>query len=231
METPYKALNSTAEPSFVRVVLIAAIVIGISHITTWSSDIGDGARLSWKFACVGTLALYAGLCARTFDGWLITAVMLLSAFSDVFLETIGQIPGAISFIVADIMAIILYSRNLRPGLTSLRYLLGGMYVLAAVALAYVLPANRDEALGIALFTIPLASMSAIAFMTRFPSQFVGLGAAMVLASDLLIFARMGPLHNTQFTAETVWLLYFIGEVLIVVGVTRALKANLIQTNS
>jgi uncharacterized membrane protein YhhN len=213
------------EPALARFILAAAIFIGISHVITWSIEMDDGVRLGWKFACVGTLALYAALCARSFDGWLITAVLLLSAFSDVFLETIGRVPGALSFIVADIIAITLYLRNLRSKLTMQACMLAGLFVLAIVALAFVLPANRDEALAIAIFIVPLASMTAIAFMSRFPRPLVGLGTTMVLASDMLIFARMGPLQGTAFTAESVWLLYFIGEVLIAIGVTRVLRRD------
>jgi hypothetical protein len=46
---------------------------------------------------------------------------------------------------------------------------------------------------------------------------------MVLSSDLLIFARMGVLRDMAAGAEIVWLLYFVGEVLVAIGVTRALR--------
>jgi uncharacterized membrane protein YhhN len=46
----------------------------------------------------------------------------------------------------------------------------------------------------------LAVMAATALMSRFPLKTVGLGALMFVVSDLLIFARMGPLANTMLTS-------------------------------
>jgi uncharacterized membrane protein YhhN len=206
-----------------RIILLFAIVIGLGHVLTFSSPTDETLKFVWKFASVGTLALYAAICARNLDGWLITGVMLFSALSDIFLVTIGDIPGALSFIVADCIAIWIYCRHLRSRMGAPAIIITSLFIIAASGLAYMLPADRAEALGIAIFTIPLAAMAAFANLSRFPRYLVGLGAAMVLGSDLLIFARMGVLKDIAAGAELVWLLYFVGEVLVVMGVTRALR--------
>lgn len=211
-----------------RIILMIAVAIGLSHVITFSTSTDEIVRVIWKFASVGTLCIYACFCARNTDGWLIAAVMLFSALSDVLLVTIGEVPGALSFIIADCLAIWLYSRHLRAriGLASASYLIS--FTLAAGSLAYVLPNDRSEALGLAIFTLPLAAMAGFATLSRFPGYLVGLGATMVLSSDLLIFARMGALKDLIAGEELVWLSYFVGEVLVVMGVTRALRLGIRQ---
>lgn len=45
---------------------------------------------------------------------------------------------------------------------------------------------------------------------------------MFLVSDLLIFARLGPLAGSELAGFGVWALYFTGQLMICLGVTRTL---------
>jgi uncharacterized membrane protein YhhN len=206
-----------------RPILTVALILGVSHILTWSFEFADPLRLIWKFLCVGSLALYASSKARNTDGWVLAALLFISAASDVLLEIVGQIRGALTFIVADILGILLYVRNLRPHLGRSSWLLAALALIACVLLAYVLPARRDEALGIAVFVIPLALMTIMGSLSQFSWRFVGLGTLMILSSDMLIFARMGPLEWLPLINQTIWLLYFLGEFLVAIGVVRGLR--------
>lgn len=237
---PYKGytmIDNSVDEAFTmgafmpRIVLLLAIVIGLGYVVTFSSPTNETFRFVWKFASVGSLAIYAAVSARNLDGWLLTGAMLFSALSDIFLVTIGDIPGALSFIVADCIAIWLYCRHLRAGIGAPVIIVAIVSIIAAAGLAYILPDDRNEALGIAIFTLPLAAMAAFANLSRFPRYFVGLGATMVLFSDVLIFARMGVLKEMVGGVELVWLLYFVGEVLVVMGVTRALRLNTFKSSS
>jgi hypothetical protein len=67
-------------------------------------------------------------------------------------------------------------------------------------------------------------MAALTFLTRFQPLLVGVGAMMILFTDLLIFGRMGPLNGLAGMSEVIWLCYFVGEVLVAYGVTRGLRA-------
>jgi uncharacterized membrane protein YhhN len=205
-----------------RAILILALFLGVTHVETWSVHFGDTFRLAWKFACVGMLALYAGWQARSVDGWMLVVVLLLSAASDVLLEAGGQLPGALSFVAANMIAITLYARNLAPTLRGETWAAAALVVAGCVTLAYVLPTDRTGAAGIALFTVPLAAMAAMAWMSQFPRPYSGVGAAMILSSDLMIFARMGPLNGAARINETIWLLYFFGEFLVTIGITCAM---------
>ena len=65
-------------------------------------------------------------------------------------------------------------------------------------------------------------MAASAWISRFPRYRVGLGAVMFVASDLLIFAKMGPLAGSLIPVLLIWPLYFIGQALIAWGAVTTL---------
>jgi uncharacterized membrane protein YhhN len=66
----------------------------------------------------------------------------------------------------------------------------------------------------------LAAMAAAAWTSRFSRYSVGIGAMLFVASDLLIFARMGPLAQSQLPGMLIWPLYYAGQYLICFGVLR-----------
>jgi uncharacterized membrane protein YhhN len=68
-------------------------------------------------------------------------------------------------------------------------------------------------------------MAASAWISRFPRYLTGIGAMMFLGSDLLIFARLGPLAGSALPGLLIWPLYFAGQVLIAWGVTQTLKQD------
>jgi uncharacterized membrane protein YhhN len=68
-------------------------------------------------------------------------------------------------------------------------------------------------------------MAATAWLSRFPRFRTGIGAQLFLISDLLIFARMGPLHGQAWLGFGVWGLYYLGQLLIALGVTQTLAAT------
>ena len=49
---------------------------------------------------------------------------------------------------------------------------------------------------------------------------MALGAVLFVVSDLLIFARLGPLAGSAIPPLAIWPLYFAGQVLIATGVAR-----------
>ena len=70
-------------------------------------------------------------------------------------------------------------------------------------------------------------MAASAWISRFPRQLTGLGALMFVVSDLLIFYRTGrPIAREPWLGFAVWGLYFAGQTLIVLGVTRGLNSQI-----
>ena len=206
-----------------RLVLIAAVVAGVSYIGSWFLGLPPGLSTTCKGAGVGLLVVYAALNAKDLDGWLLTAVMAFGTLGDVLLETHGLIVGALAFLAGHLTAIWLYMKNRRPALRAGDWALAGALVVAITGVAYLLPPDRAGAPGIALYASGLAAMTAAAFVSRFPRALVFAGAAMFAVSDLLIFLRTGrPALDIFPMGLAVWGLYFGGQVLIAVGVVRTL---------
>ncbi len=204
-----------------NIIMIAALVGGATYLpASWLLP-GGPALVVWKGAGVALLALWAASRARSLDGWLLVAVMALGAAGDVLLDVAGLTTGAIAFLAGHLVAIGLYARHLRPDWR------GGMSIaigrlLIIPALAFVFPADRAAAPGIALYATGLGAMAAMAWLSSFPRHWVSFGALLFAVSDLLIFARLGPLAGSIIPDLLVWPLYFGGQAMIAWGVAGAL---------
>jgi uncharacterized membrane protein YhhN len=210
--------------SLARWVLILAIIVGASHLFAIHADLGHSNMLLWKGAGVWLLAVYAAMQARTSDGWLITGVMALGAAGDVLVD-IDLERGAAAFAIGHLIAIALYVRNRRVKLSQSQLLLAILLVPITLFLAWRLPADRAGVGGLMIYALFLALMASSAWVSRFPRYRTGIGAMMFVASDLLIFARMGPFAGAGWTDFAIWALYFGGQVLIVLGVTQTLSTE------
>ncbi len=214
----------TPRDTAARWALIGSILGGVSYIAAWSLDLPGPLELAWKGSGVGLLAVYAALKARDRDGWLLAAVMTFGVLGDVLLN-IQFIVGAVAFLIGHLVAVGLYLSNRRPALTRSQTALALLLVPASVFIAFMLPADRAAAPGVAFYTLGLSLMAATAWTSRFPRLRVGIGALLFLVSDLVIFAKMGPLPDIFLTELAVWVPYYGGQLLICVGVAAALKSK------
>lgn len=208
-----------------RLVLAAAIAGGIAYLFARDGAVPEAVSTAVKGSGVGLLAVYAAMLAKEGDGWLLAVVMLLGMLGDVLLNAVGLQTGALAFLAGHVVAIILYLRNGRAPLTPARIAGALAFVVLTALLAWSLPADRAGALTVALYTAGLAVMAATAWLSRFPRGLTGLGAMLFVVSDLLIFARMGPLAGSVVADYGVWILYFAGQLMICLGVTRTLTAR------
>jgi len=208
-----------------RWLVTASIAFGVAYMPMLALGLPRGIEIAWKGACVGLLALAAVTVARGRDGWLLVAVMSLGALGDVLLDALGMTQGALAFIAAHIAAIALYLANRRAALSPSQRLLALLVVPLGVAISWSLPADRTAAGGVALYALFVAAMAGAAWASRFPRYRTGIGAMMFLVSDLLIFARMGPLAGSPWVGWGVWLLYYFGQLLIWIGVSQTLQAE------
>ena len=114
------------------------------------------------------------------------------------------------------VAIALYWFNRREVLT-------GSQRVAALALLVLTPLVSWQLSGgkpeVALYALFLGAMAATAWSSRFPRYWTGIGALLFVASDLFIFHRMGT-GSDAVSQWTVWPLYYVGQALIVLGVTK-----------
>jgi uncharacterized membrane protein YhhN len=196
-------------------ILLAAILAGGSYLIAVIGQFDGLAAIIWKGSGVALLALYAALNAENSDGWLLAAVMAFGAAGDVLLDSVSLEVGAGAFAAGHIIAICLYLRNRRRSPT-------GSQQALAVALAFGTPIIAwalTQAIEVLIYATLLGVMAAMAWLSRFPRYRVGLGAVFFVASDLLIFARMGPLAEQAWIGVAIWSLYSCGQLLIVLGVT------------
>lgn len=208
-----------------RLLLIAAVVAGVSYVGSWFLPLPPAASIAWKGAGVGLLALYAATRARGLDGGLLALVMAFGALGDVLLETQGLVTGALAFLAGHLTAVGLYLRN-RRGVTAGGWAVAGALFVAIPTVAFLLPPERSGAGLIALYAAGLSAMAAAAWLSRFPRALTAAGAIMFAVSDLLIFARTGrPGLDILPMGLAVWGLYFAGQTLIVLGVSRTLAGR------
>lgn len=207
-----------------RWLVIASLFFGLTYPLVWDLGWPDMASTAWKGTCVGLLALAAAVEARGRDGWLLTALLGFGALGDVLL--VGSMTaGAIAFMLGHVLAIWLYLRNRRAVLSSSQRALAMLVIPASVFIAWSLPADRAQAPGVAVYALFVAAMAAAAWISRFPRYRTGIGAMMFVVSDLLIFARMGPLAGAAWVGPAIWLLYYVGQLLIALGVMKTLRRH------
>ena len=205
-----------------RFLLAGAVIAGASYLFVVANHFSSPLAVVWKGAGVSLLATYAATQARSADGWLLALVMAFGALGDVLLDAAGLTVGAVAFMCGHCVAIGLYLRNRRDTLaTSQKWLATLVLPLAVLIAVWSVPLDARPMIGI--YTGFVASMAAAAWISRFPRYRTGIGAMMFLASDLLIFARMGPLADATWIGFAIWGLYFAGQALITLGVTTTLR--------
>jgi uncharacterized membrane protein YhhN len=205
-----------------RPIFFAALIAGAIYLPLAMRFPGEPLMVPVKGLAVGLLALWAALNARGTNGWLIVAVLALGALGDVLIDGVGLIAGAWAFLAGHAVAIFLYVRTRRARLTVSQIGCALALLIGAPLIAWLLPEERSIAPGAALYGFGVGAMAASAWISRFPRYRVGIGAVLFVISDMMIFARMGPLVDSILPMLTIWPLYVAGQALIAWGVVAAL---------
>jgi uncharacterized membrane protein YhhN len=201
--------------------LLASLAFGLTFPLSWQFAVPGLLAIAWKMAGVGLLAGYALRKHRTGEFLLLAAVMAFWALGDGLLE-LDMIWGGIAFAIGHIVAIALFLRHRRVHpVFSQKLLAVAVFVLAPV-IAFYLPADRVGGIQAAAYTLFVGGMAACAWNSNFPRYRVGLGAMAFVASDLLIFAREGPLAEASWVGLAIWILYYGGVLMIATGVVVTL---------
>ena len=191
---------------------LAALIAGASYYADHWLALEGPLAIAWKGSGVALLALWARYRAVDNDRRLIAAALALGALGDVLLETHGMVTGAIAFLAGHIVASIVYLRNAaRP------WALAVPVALGVAALSWAITGDA----GVTLYALGLGTMAGTALASRF--ALAALGAALFVVSDLLLFARMGPMAASPLPGLLVWPAYFAGQALIAWGVVRGLE--------
>ncbi|HEX8302338.1 lysoplasmalogenase [Sphingomonas sp.] len=196
----------------IDMLLFLALVAGSSYYADHWLNLHGTIATAWKGLGVGLLALWAFARGRPWIG----LVLAFGAFGDVLLDAVSLTVGAIAFLAGHILAVGFYWRHRRsPALPVFPVTL----VIGSVAGMLTASGNW---VGVAIYSLGLGLMFETAWTSRFSRTTVGLGAALFVISDLLIFARLGPLAASPLPGLLIWPTYFAGQALIAWGVVSEL---------
>jgi len=198
--------------------LLAAIAAATVYFFVRDWQIGELWLILLKGTGVGFLAIYALARHASADGRLLALVMALSALGDMLLE-LDFIWGGAAFFASHLAAVALYLRNLRPRPSPSQRAFAVALLIATPLVAGLLTSD----IGVTIYALALGGMGACAWLSRFPRYRVGVGAVLFVASDWLIFARMGPLAESALPGLLIWPVYFAGQLLIATGVIQTLR--------
>lgn len=205
--------------------LFASLAFGLSYPLSWQLGLPEYAAIAWKMAGVGLLIGYALRKHHRGEFLLLAAVMAFWALGDGLLE-LDMIWGAIAFAIGHVVAIILFLKHRRVHPVFSQKALAVAVFLLAPVIAYALPgdavAGAAGGAQAAVYTLFVAAMAGAAWNSNFPRYRVGLGAMAFVASDLLIFARFGPLADAGWVSFAIWYLYYGGVLMVAVGVVTTL---------
>ncbi len=202
--------------------LFASLVAGISFWFVRDGHLPGTFHMLWKGAGVGFLAAYALTWKQLSGATHLAAIMALGASGDMALEIDFQL-GAALFMAGHITALAFYLRHLRPQPSGSQRALAATLLLGTPVIAYYLVADPAMRWPVASYALTLGAMAGAAWASAFPRYRVGIGAVLFVASDLLIFARMGPLVDSALPGLLIWPLYYLGQFLVCTGVIRALR--------
>ena len=205
-----------------RPFLLLSLLFGISYYFVSDSNIPGLYLMAWKGAGVGFLAIYALVRLHRLDGKIVGAIMASGAIGDMALEY-DLLLGAGAFMIGHVLAILFYSRFRRHKLAFSQKLFAILLVPLSVLIAWTLPFDRSAAAGVGVYCFFVAAMTAMAWTSRFSRYQVGAGAVFFLVSDLLIFARMGPLETSVIPDMLIWPLYYFGQFMIATGIVATLR--------
>lgn len=204
-------------------VLLMAVLAGASYPYNFAVYLPPEKAIAWKGLGVGLLAVWAAVNARERDGWLLAAVLALWASADVVLE-LNFLGGAALFAVGHVVAVVLFRRHrARPVSDDATHRSVSIILLLPVlAMAITLPLEWPS-LQFGAYALFLAAMAAAALETRWRAA--AAGAALFVASDLLIFARAAGRADAAPAAYAIWYLYVAGVLLIALSVRAQLDES------
>lgn len=206
-----------------RPFLLLSIVAALAFYYLRGGDLVPGLYLILlKGVPMALLAIYAWLRHSSPDAHLLAWAFGAAALADMAIE-IDLVIGALLFFLYHVLALGVYLRNRRPELAKTQSWVVGITLVLTPVIAWLLPADRSMAWQVGLYGVALGGMVAGAWASNFPRYRVGAGAMLFLVSDFLIFARMGPLMGSPVAEYLVWPIYYLGQLLICVGVITTLR--------
>lgn len=205
-----------------RPLVFASIAAALAFYYLRAGPWPEAYLIPLKGAAVALLALYLWLRHSSPDARLMAWAFGAAALGDMAIE-VDRTIGGLLFFLYHVLALGVYLRNRRPGLSPSQKWAVVALLLLTPAIAWLMPAERAQAPSVALYALALGAMAAGAWASVFPRYRVGSGAVLFVLADLLLFAEMGPLQGHIVPQVLVWPVYYLGQLLIATGVAQTLR--------
>ena len=205
-----------------RPLIFASIAAALAFYYLRVSPVPELYLIPLKGSAVALLAIYLWQRHSSPDARLLAWAFGAAALGDMAIE-VDRMIGGLLFFLYHVLALGVYLRNRRPTLTpSQKWAVVALLVLTP-AIAWFMPTDPAQAPNVTLYALALGAMAAGAWASVFPRYRVGSGAALFVLSDVLLFAQMGPLASSPIPEYLVWPIYYLGQLLIAVGVASTLR--------
>lgn len=207
-----------------RPLLLASIVAALAFYYLRWGPWPELYLIPLKGTAVGLLAVYLWQRHSGPDARLLAWAFGAAALGDMALEIeFDRTISGLLFFAYHVMALGVYLRNRRPALTPTQKAAVAALLVLTPVIAWFMPADRAQAPNLALYALALGAMAAGAWASVFPRYRVGAGAVLFLLSDLMLFAELGPLQGNVVPEILVWPIYYLGQLLIAIGVAQTLR--------
>ena len=202
------------------ILLGAAALLGIAY---WLILLRKEESLLRAAAKTLPMALLAFTSWWAESAYFLTLALVLSSIGDWFLAFRGErafLAGLVAFLLAHLVYCILFFAGQDPGWTQGPWFLAGTVLIFALALG-VFRRLRDRLgamkIPVAIYSGVIAAM-AVAALSRGPDPVLLAGAALFMASDLVlsqeVFTLAPDSRMRRYTSPFIWLSYLAAQVLI-----------------
>jgi hypothetical protein len=203
-----------------RPYLFASILAALAWFYLRGGEVPELYLLPVKGAAVALLGVFLWKRHSAPEARLMAAAMGVAAAADVAQEVSIAVGGLIHF-AYHLMALGVYLQHKRGALDPVDKAIVVTLLLGPAVLGFILPTQQGQATS--FYALALGAMAAGAWISTFPRWQVGAGAMLFVASDLLLFAQLGPLATSPVPQVLVWPVYYLGQFLIATGIVRALR--------
>lgn len=203
-----------------RPFLFASILAALAWFYLRGGEVPELYLLPVKGAAVALLGVFLWRRHSAPEARLMAVAMGVAAAGDVAMELSVTVAGLL-FFAHHLMAIGMYMQHRRAHLAPHDKAIVVVLLLGPSVIGFLLPAAGPQAT--AIYALALGAMAAAAWSSTFPRLQVGAGAMLFVASDLLLFAGLGPLASSNVPAVLVWPVYYLGQLLIATGIARTLR--------
>ncbi|MFC4255803.1 lysoplasmalogenase [Altererythrobacter xixiisoli] len=205
-----------------RPILLASLIAALAFFYLRAGPWPELWLIPLKGASVLLLAIYALVRHKSQDGRLLAVLMTVAAFW-AMADEVDLGAGQVLAFGYYLIALLLYLRHRRASLNPSRKWITLALLLLPAALLHVVMTGPYAGLIAAAYGLTAGAAAAAAWTSSFQLYRVGAGAVLVLLSDMLGFAAMGPLNGSDIPTIMVWPLAYLGQFLIAIGVVAVMN--------